>query len=137
MACIIDLMATLGNLDPQPPVGSSSAQSKSKSLAPERDNSTLVVERQLRKETSIVQSDPSTKDSVMDQVPSQASEGHLSLSPSRDVHSCSSNKLLSTLPEQVTQDPIRDDSQSHSERQLSLCKGWGFVKVHCTTYDLS
>ena len=58
----------------------------------------------------------------MDQVPSQASEGHLSLSPIRDVPSGSSNKLLSTLHEQTTQDPIRDESLSNSERQLALSK---------------
>ena len=58
----------------------------------------------------------------MDQVPSQASEGHLSLSPSKDDSSRSSNKLLSTLPEQTTQDPIRDDPLSNSERQLASSK---------------
>ena len=58
----------------------------------------------------------------MDQVPSQASEGHLSLSPIRDVPSGSSNKLLSTLPEQTPQDPIRDESLSNSERQLASSK---------------
>ena len=95
-------------MDPLPPIGSSSTQPESTSLAPERDNSTLAVERQLRTESSIVQSAPSTKDPIMDQVPSQAYEGQLSLSPIRDVPSGSSNKLLSTLPEQTPQDPIRD-----------------------------
>ena len=43
----LDLTAKLGNLDPLPPIGSSSTQPESTSLVPERDNSTLVVERQL------------------------------------------------------------------------------------------
>ena len=55
-------------------------------------------------------------------MPSQASEGNLSFSPTRDVPSGSSNKLLSTLPEQTTQDPIRDESLSDSERQLASSK---------------
>ena len=74
----LDLMVNLGNLDPLPPIGSSSTQPEITSLAPERDSSTLEVERQLRTEDSIVRSTPSTKDPILDQVPSQASEGNLS-----------------------------------------------------------
>ena len=118
----LDLMVNLGNLDPLPTIGSSSTQPENISLAPERDNSTLEVERQLRTEDSILRSTPSTKDPILDQVPSQASEGNLSFSPIRDVPSGSSNKLLSTLPEQTTQDPIRDESLSNSERQLASSK---------------
>ena len=118
----LDLTVNLGNLDPLPPIGSSSAQLESTSLAPERDSSTLAVEWQLRTESSIVRSAPSTKDPILDQVPSQASEENLSLSPIRDVPSGSSNKLLSTLPEQTPQDPIRDESLSNSERQLASSK---------------
>ena len=118
----LDFMVKLGNLDPLPPIGSSCTQPKSTSFAPERDSSTLVVERQLRTESSIVRSAPSTKDPIMDQVPSQASEEHLSLSPIRDVPPGSFNKLLSTLPEQTPQDPIRDESLSNSERQLASSK---------------
>ena len=58
----LDLTVNLGNLDPLPPIGSSSTQPEITSLAPERDNSTLEVERQLRTEDSIVRSTPSTKD---------------------------------------------------------------------------
>ena len=66
----LDLTVNLGNLDPLPPIISSSTQPKSTSLAPERDNSTLAVERQLRTETSIVRSAPNTKVPIMDHVPS-------------------------------------------------------------------
>ena len=62
----------------------------------------------------------------MDQVPSLVSEGHLSISPSRDVHSSSSNKLLSTLPEQTTQDPIMEDSPSKYEQKLASSKDGDF-----------
>ena len=41
----LDLMVKMGNLDPLPPIGSSSTQPESIYLAPERDSSTLVVER--------------------------------------------------------------------------------------------
>ena len=118
----LDLTTNLGNLDPLPPIGSSSTQPEITSLAPERDNLTLEVVQKLRIEDSIVRSTPSTKDPILDQVPSQASEGHLSFLPIRDVPSGSSNKLLSTLPEQTTQDPIRDESLSDSERQLASSK---------------
>ena len=118
----LDLTVNLGNLDPLPTIESSSTQPEITSLAPERDSSTLEVERQLRTEDSIVRSTPSTKDPILDQVLSQASEGNLSLSPIRDVPSGSFNKLLSTLPEQTTQDPIRDESLSNSERQLASSK---------------
>ena len=118
----LDLTVNLGNLDPLPTIGSSSTQPENISLAPERDSSTLEVERQLRTEDSILRSTPSTKDPILDQVPSHASEGNLSFSPIRDVPSGSSNKLLSTLPEQTTQDPIRDESLSDSERQLASSK---------------
>ena len=110
----LDLTVNLGNLDPLPTIGSSSTQPENISLAPERDRSTLEVERQLRTEDSILRSTPSTKDPILDQVPSHASEGNLSFSSPRDVPSGSSNKLLSTLPEQTTQDPIRDESLSDS-----------------------
>ena len=118
----LDLTVNLGNLDPLPPIGSSSTQPESTSLAPERDNSTLAVEWQLRTETSIVRSAPSTKDPILDQVPSQASKENLSLSPIRDVPSGSSKNLLSTLPEQTPQVSIRDVSLSDSERQLASRK---------------
>ena len=42
----LDLTAKLGNLDPLPPIVSSSTQLEITSLAPERDSSTLAVERQ-------------------------------------------------------------------------------------------
>ena len=118
----LDLMIKLGNLDPLPPIRSSSTQPESTFLAPERDSSTLAVERQLRTETSIVRSDPSINDPIMDQVPLQASKGNLSVSPIRDVPSGSSNKLLSTLPEQTTQDPTMDEILSNSERQIASSK---------------
>ena len=118
----LDLTVNLGNLDPLPHIGSSSTQQEITSLAPERDNLTLEVERQLRTEDSIVRITPSTKDPIMDQVPSQTSGGNLSLSPTRDVPYGSSNKLLSTLHEQTTQDPIRDESLYDSERQLASSK---------------
>ena len=118
----LDLTVNLGNLDPLPPIESSSTQPESTSLAPERDNSILVVERQLRTESFIVRSTPSTKDPILNQVSSQAFEEYLSLSPIRDVPSGSSNKLLSTLPEKTPQDPIRDESLSDSERQLASSK---------------
>ena len=69
----LDLTVNLGNLDPLPPIGSSSTQPEITSLAPERDSSTLEVERQLRTEDSIVWSTPSTMDPILDQVPSQTS----------------------------------------------------------------
>ena len=118
----LDLTVNLGNLDPLPTIRSSSTQPEITYLAPERDSSTLEVERQLRTEDSILRSTPSTKDPILDQVPSQASEGNLSFSPIRDVPSGSSNKLLSTLPEQTTQDPVWDESLSDSERQLASSK---------------
>ena len=77
----LDLTVNLGNLDPLPTIGSSSTQPEITSLAPERDNSTLEVERQLRTDDSILRSTPSTKDPILDQLPSQASEGNLIFSP--------------------------------------------------------
>ena len=77
----LKLTGSMGNLDPMPNLGSPSTLPEIMSLVPVRDSSALGVERQLRTETSILRSDPSIKDPVMDQVSSQALEGNLSSLP--------------------------------------------------------